>query len=101
MGPPAQQDQCREELNGRADLAVLRGVVAARAPAGEITHTAVIVACGRCRRAERALQFFEEVLMQGLQPQVTSCTAATSACRKGRIAERALQIFEEMRRQGL
>ena len=57
----------------------------------EITHMVVIAACGKYRRAERASQLLGVVVLQGLQPQVTSYAAATSACRKGRITERALQ----------
>ena len=79
--------ECRE------GLAALRGEMAARNPAGGDPHWVVIVAGGKGWRAESALQLFEEVLLQGLQPQVTSYAAATSACRKGRITERALQLL--------
>ena len=44
-----------------------------------ITYSVVISACGKCGMPERALQLFDELQQQGLEPNVITYTAVISA----------------------
>ena len=50
---------------------------------------------------ERALQRFDKMQQQGLEPNVITYIAVSSACGKCRMPERALQLFDKMQQQGL
>ena len=54
-----------------------------------ITCRAVISASRGGQEAERALQVFEEMVLQGFQPNVIAYTVMISACGKGWKAARA------------
>ena len=53
------------------------------------------VHAGKCKMPERALQLFDEMQQQGLEPNVITYTAVIST------GELTLQLFDEMRQQGL
>ena len=49
----------------------------------------------------RALQLFDKMQQQGLEPNLITYSVVSSACRKCRMPNRALQPFDEMLQQGL
>ena len=59
-----------------------------------ITYSAVICACVKCGRPERAFQLFDEMQRQGLEPNAIAYTAVINA------GEPSLQIFDVMQQQG-
>ena len=65
------------------------------------TCGAVISACGKGEMALKALQLFEQILLQGLQPDVFAYSTAISACGKGRMAIKSMLLLKELRQQGL
>ena len=48
-----------------------------------ITYTAVISACGKGGKAEKALEIFNKMLDAGITPNVITYNAVISACEKG------------------
>ena len=46
------------------------------------------------------MQLFDDMQLQGLQPNVITYSAVVSACGKCRMPLRALQLFDEMQQQG-
>ena len=45
---------------------------------------------------ERALQLFDKMQQQGLQPNVITYIAVCSACRKGKQLDKALEFLEAL-----
>ena len=83
--------QCmRKGLDGREGLAGLRADATARTPAWMITYAAVVSACGMGWLTLNALQVFERVRLQALQPLMVTYTAVVCACRNGWMAVCAL-----------
>ena len=61
----------REEYFAGKTFAVFQGDSARRAPVHSITYSALISACSKSILPESALQFFEEIRQDRLQPKVS------------------------------
>ena len=66
-----------------------------------ITYSALIIACARDKRADHALELFEEMQWHGLVPDVVIYNALMSACEKGMQPKWALELFQAMKQQGM
>ena len=81
--------------------AVLRGYAPGRVPAQCYRLSAPAGACGKGSLPEWAVQRFDEMLQDELQPNVITCTALLSTCGKGSKPVCAVQRFDEMRQDEL
>ena len=66
-----------------------------------ITCSALISACAKARKLDKAFEVFAEMKQRGLQPEVITCNALISACEKTQQVDKALEIFAEMKWRGL
>lgn len=56
--------------------------------------------CEKGRQRERALQLFETMQQEGLEPNVFTYSALAGVCGNGQHSGRVLQRFETMQQQG-
>ena len=66
-----------------------------------VTYSASARACGLGSMPVWAVQRFDEMLQDELQPNVITCTALLSTCGKGSKPVCAVQRFDEMRQDEL
>ncbi|XP_010248175.1 PREDICTED: pentatricopeptide repeat-containing protein At5g06540 [Nelumbo nucifera] len=64
-----------------------------------LSWTAVIAGLAMHGHADKALEYFSEMLKTGITPRDITFTAVLSACSHGGLVDRGFQIFESMERE--
>ncbi len=66
-----------------------------------ISYNAAISACEKGGQWEQAMQLLQQMVKQGITPNVISYNAAISACEKVGQCEHAIKLFGDMEKEGI